>query len=159
MGAFVTLRGWRKMSTAALWRALFNTGPGPDTGGENPGPSELDQMREKSGMDEALCVALLGAPTAGVASCPKAGVAAAAANNANKRKSRCLCIAQLPLVIAPSTSSRAPIAWLMTTLRYCKLPREDIRPPKPEWPAVILPRPELGGTGRAVDVGGKAAMT
>jgi hypothetical protein len=53
-------------------------------------------MREKSGMDAALCVALLAARTAGAASCPKAGVAAAAAaaaNVANKRKSRCLCIA------------------------------------------------------------------
>jgi hypothetical protein len=50
-------------------------------------------------MDAALCVALLAADAAGAASCPKAGVAAAAANVANKRKSRCLCIAQLPLVI------------------------------------------------------------
>src|SRR6516162_10796313 len=63
MGALVALRGWPKMSIAALWRALFNTGPGPDAGGENPGPSELDQMREKSRMDAALCVALLAART------------------------------------------------------------------------------------------------
>jgi hypothetical protein len=80
------------MSTAALWRALFNTGPGPDAGGENPGPSELDHMREKSGMDAALCVALLAAPTTAAASCPKAGRAAAAANASNKRKSRGLCM-------------------------------------------------------------------
>jgi hypothetical protein len=77
------------MSTAARWRALFNTGPGPDAGGENPGPSEFDQMREKSGMDAALGVALLAAAAAGAAFCPKAGVAAAAANVANKRKFRC----------------------------------------------------------------------
>jgi hypothetical protein len=92
MGAFVTLRGRPKMSTVALWRALFNTGPGPDAGGEKPGPSELAHMREKSGMDVALCVALLAAPTAEAAFCPKAGVVAAAANDANKRKSRCLCM-------------------------------------------------------------------
>src|SRR5580704_15947002 len=97
MGAFAALRGRPKMSIAALWRALFNTGPGPDAGGPNPGPSVLDHMRERSGMDAALCVALLAA--AGAASCPKAGVAAAAANVASKRKCRCLCIAQLPLVI------------------------------------------------------------
>jgi hypothetical protein len=79
------------MSIAALWRALFNTGPGPDAGGPNPGPSVLDHMREKSGMDAALCVALFAAPAVGAVSCPKAGVAAAA-NAANKRKSRCLCM-------------------------------------------------------------------
>jgi hypothetical protein len=93
MGAFVTLRGWPKMSSAALWRSPVNTGPGPDAGGEDPGPSELDHMREKSGIDAALCMALVAAPTPGAASCPKAGVAAAAVNVATKRKSRCLCIA------------------------------------------------------------------
>src|ERR1700674_3564876 len=86
MGASVTLRGLPKISTAALWRALFNTGPGPDAGGEKPGPSEFAHKREKSGTDAALCVAVLAAPTVGPASCPKAGVAAITANDANKRK-------------------------------------------------------------------------
>ena len=45
-------------------------------------------MPEKSGIDAALCVALLGEPAAGAAVCPKAGVAAVAANVTNKRKSR-----------------------------------------------------------------------
>ena len=44
------------------------------TAGRNPG-----QMRR-------FAVAVLAAPAAGAASCPKAGVAAAAANDANKRK-------------------------------------------------------------------------
>src|SRR5258706_15853021 len=86
MGAFATLRGWPKISTAALWRALFNTGPGPDAGGEKPGPRVLAHSREKSGTDAALCGAVLAAPTVGAASRPKAGDAAIAANDANKRK-------------------------------------------------------------------------
>src|SRR5437762_8297193 len=47
-------------------------------------------MPEKSGMDAALCAPLPVGPTAGVTACPKAAVteAAAAANVANKRKSR-----------------------------------------------------------------------
>jgi len=99
MGAFAALRGLPKISTTALWRALFNTGPGPDAGGEKPGPSVFDHRREKSGTDAALWVAALAALAAGAASCPKAGVVAAAVNVANKRKSRRLCIAQLLLVI------------------------------------------------------------
>jgi hypothetical protein len=62
-------------------------------------------------MDAALCAALLAAAAAGAGSCPKAGVAAAAANVANKRKCRCLCIAQLPLVIwrqAPPAGHQLP---------------------------------------------------
>src|SRR5712672_1063481 len=97
MGAFATLMGLPKISTTALWRALFNTGPGPDAGGEKPGPSVFDHSREKSGTDAALWVAVLAALAAGAASCPKAGAVAAAVNIANKRKS--LCIAQLLLVI------------------------------------------------------------
>jgi hypothetical protein len=65
---------------------LFNTGPGPDAGGEKPGPSEFAHSREKSGTDAALCGAALAAPTAGPASSPKTGIAAIAANDANKRK-------------------------------------------------------------------------
>src|SRR5438876_9729948 len=47
-------------------------------------------MPEKSGMDAALCAPLPVGPTAGVTACPKAAVTegAAAANVANKRKSR-----------------------------------------------------------------------
>src|ERR1700693_6346136 len=91
MGAFAALRGWPKISIAALWRALFNTGPGPDAGGEKPGPSELAHKREKSSTDATLCVAVLAAPTPAAASRPKTGVAAAAANDANKRKfQRCI---------------------------------------------------------------------
>src|SRR5437868_4866103 len=86
MGAFAALRGLPKISIAALWRALFNTGPGPDAGGEKPGPSEFAHSREKSGTDAALCAVGLAAPAAGPASRPKAGVAAIAANHANKRK-------------------------------------------------------------------------
>src|SRR5580692_319462 len=113
MGAFAALRGLPKMSTTALWRALFNTGPGPDAGGEKPGPSVFDHSREKSGTDAA--VALLAAPAAGAVTCPKAGVAAAAVNVANKRKARCLRICPTPFSdLVPSDSSRAPIAWLMT---------------------------------------------
>jgi hypothetical protein len=59
MGAFAALRGLPKISTTALWRALFNTGPGPDAGGEKPGPSVFDHSREKSGTDAALWVAVL----------------------------------------------------------------------------------------------------
>jgi transposase len=61
----------------------------------------FDHNREKSGADAALWVVLLAALAAGAASCPNAGVAAAAANVANKRKSRWLCIAQLLLVMTP----------------------------------------------------------
>src|ERR1700680_261808 len=90
MGALAALRGWPKISIAALWRALFNTGPGPDAGGEKPGPSEFAHKREKSGTDAALCGAVLAASTVGAASRPKAGVATAA-NDANKRKfPRCI---------------------------------------------------------------------
>src|SRR5271169_2663486 len=49
-------------------------------------------MPEKFGIDAALCVPLFAGPTAGATVCPKAGVAAAAANVTNKRKSRCLCM-------------------------------------------------------------------
>src|SRR5271155_3903691 len=114
MGAFAELRGLPTISTTALWRALFNTGPGPDAGGEKPGPSVFDHSREKSGADAALWVVVLAALATGAASCPKAGAVAAAANVANKRKSRCLCIAQLLLVIQVPSPSRAPIAWLVT---------------------------------------------
>src|SRR6185503_15291041 len=87
MGAVAGSRGLPSLiSTVALTRAVFNTGPGPDTGGEKPGPSEFDHRRESSGTGAALCFAALGAPTAGTAPCPKAGTAAAAANDANKRK-------------------------------------------------------------------------
>src|SRR3974390_2196967 len=92
MGAVLASRGRPKMSIAAFWRALFKTGPGPDAGGEKPGPSVLDHMRENSGIDAAPCVALLAFPTAGAAFCPKTGVAAAAANVATRRKTRCLCM-------------------------------------------------------------------
>jgi hypothetical protein len=56
-------------------------------------------------MDAALCVALLAAPTAGATPCPKAGVAAAAANDANKSKSRCLCMPTPVGGLAPSAAT------------------------------------------------------
>src|SRR5262249_5247479 len=49
-------------------------------------------MPEKSGMDAALCVTPLAVPTARPTVCPKVDVAAAATNDTNKRKSRCLCM-------------------------------------------------------------------
>src|SRR5205807_730425 len=64
----------------------FVTGPGPDAGGSKPGRDGCHQTPEKSGM-AAPWVAPLAAPAAGTA-CPNAGVAAAAANVANKRKPR-----------------------------------------------------------------------
>src|SRR5580704_6614851 len=51
-------------------RDVLTTGPGPDTGGSNPGNEGWAQMPEKSG--------IAAAPAAGPAPCPKAGVAAAA---------------------------------------------------------------------------------
>src|SRR5262249_41919539 len=60
---------------------------GPDGSGSKPG-IECTQMPEKSGMDAALCLALLAAPAVGATACPKAGVAAAAASVTVQRKSR-----------------------------------------------------------------------
>jgi hypothetical protein len=45
-------------------------------------------MPEKSGMDPVLGSPLVAGPTAGAAVCPKAGIAAAAANAITKRKPR-----------------------------------------------------------------------
>src|SRR5262245_36701791 len=66
-------------------RSLLTIGPGPDDGG-----SKLNQrphMPDKSGMDVAFSLPLLGA-SVGTTACPKTGVAAAAASVATKRKSR-----------------------------------------------------------------------
>jgi hypothetical protein len=46
-------------------------------------------MPAKSGMDAAPCLPLLAGPTAGATSCPKAGVAAAAANVTKRKPRRC----------------------------------------------------------------------
>jgi hypothetical protein len=72
-----------------------------------PDSEPLDRFIKRKGginacaarFSRVLCGAVVAARAAGSAFCPKAGVAAAAANVANKRKSRCLCIAQLLLVI------------------------------------------------------------
>ena len=63
----------RERSTSAV---------GPDGSGSKPG-MECTQMPERSGMDAALSLPLLGAT-----GCPKAGVAAAAATVNAARKSR-----------------------------------------------------------------------
>jgi len=88
MGAVAGSRGLPSLiSTVALTRTVFNTGPGPDAGGEKPGPSEFVHSLESCGTGAALCFAALAAPAAGAAFCPKAGIAAAAAaNDANTRK-------------------------------------------------------------------------
>src|SRR6185503_10051757 len=89
MGAVAGSRGLPSLiSTVALTRTVFNTGPGPDTGGEKPGPSEFVHSLESCGTGAALCFAVLAAPAVGAAPCPKAGAAAAAAaaNDASKRK-------------------------------------------------------------------------
>src|ERR1700730_8766884 len=56
-------------------------------------------MPEKSGMDAADCVPLSAGPIAGAATCPHAGVAAAAANVTDRRKTRCLYMT-IPFVFA-----------------------------------------------------------
>src|SRR5262249_6214840 len=67
-------------------RDLLTTGPAPDAGGSKPGKEGCDHMPEKSGMDG--CALLPAGPTARAGSCPKAAVAAVAANVTTKRKSR-----------------------------------------------------------------------
>src|SRR6202049_3626051 len=89
-------------------RDLFNTGPGPDSGGSKP-MDWRPHLPEKSGMDAALCAPLLAGLTAGAA-CPKAGVAAAVANVTNKRKSR-RCTFMLP-----------SLSWFRRQLSYKATP-------------------------------------
>src|SRR5215831_15232143 len=80
------------MSLTPLRRDRLVTGPGPDgVGSKPPVRNGLPHMPEKSGMDAAPCAPLVADPAAGTNVCPQAGVAAAAANIANKRKARCLC--------------------------------------------------------------------
>src|SRR5262245_52850326 len=80
------------MSLTPLRRDRLVTGPGPDGGGSKPPVRNgLPHMPEKSGMDAGPCAPLVADPAAGTDVCPQAGVAAAAANIANKRKARCLC--------------------------------------------------------------------
>src|SRR6266446_7445066 len=80
------------MSLTPLRRDRLVTGPGPDGGGSKPPVRNgLPHMPEKSGMDAGPCAPLVADPAAGTDVCPRAGVAAAAANIANKRKVRCLC--------------------------------------------------------------------
>src|SRR5271163_2799575 len=67
-------------------RALLSTGPGPDTGGSNPGKYGWTHMPEKSGMAATSCVALTVGPGGGV--CPEAGAEATATNSIDKRQSR-----------------------------------------------------------------------
>jgi hypothetical protein len=87
MGAVAGSRGVPSLIlTVALTRTVFKTGPGPDGGGPKPGPSEFVHSRDMSGTDAGLCLAVLAAPAAGAASCPKAGAAIAAANDADKKK-------------------------------------------------------------------------
>jgi len=50
-------------------------------------------------MDAADCVPLSAGPIAGAAACPHAGVAAAAANVTDRRKTRCLSMT-IPFVFA-----------------------------------------------------------
>jgi hypothetical protein len=61
-------------------RNLFVTGPGPASGGSKPGKDTRAHMPEKSGVDAALCVPAPVGQTERAGVCPKAGVAAAAAN-------------------------------------------------------------------------------
>src|SRR6266853_4862195 len=80
------------MSLTPLRRDRLVTGPGPDSGGSNPPVRNgLPHIPEKSGTGAAPCAPLVADPAAGTNVCPQAGVAAAAANIANKRKARCLC--------------------------------------------------------------------
>src|SRR5712671_8054931 len=89
-------------------RSLLTIGPGPDDGG-----SKLNQrphMPDKSGMDAALFVSLLGGSVRGVNVCAGAGVAAAAvANMINTRKPRCLC---MPTSCIYLRDNRKPMAQL-----------------------------------------------
>jgi hypothetical protein len=62
-----------------------------DGGGSKSGQVRWAQMPEKSWIDGAPCLSLLAGPAAGTTVCPQVGVAAAAANITNKRKSRRLC--------------------------------------------------------------------
>src|SRR5258707_283474 len=80
------------MSLTPLRRDGLVTGPGPDgVSSKPPVRNGLPHMPEKSGMDAAPCAPLVADPAAGTNVCPQAGVAATAANIANKRKARCLC--------------------------------------------------------------------
>jgi hypothetical protein len=83
-------------------RDLFVTGPGPDVGGPKPGRNHRCHTPEKSGMDAVACLPL--APAAGIIVCAQAGIAVAAANAANKRKSRrcTLMIASVVLICSRS---------------------------------------------------------
>jgi hypothetical protein len=74
------------MSLTPLRRDRLVTGPGPDNGGSKPPVRNgLPHTPEKSGMDGASCAPLVFTPAASAS-------AGAAANNANKRKARCLCM-------------------------------------------------------------------
>jgi len=66
-------------------RSLLTIGPDPDGGGSNV--NQRPHMPDKSGMDAALAWPLSGRATVG-ATCPMAGVAAAAATVTTKRKCR-----------------------------------------------------------------------
>src|SRR5207244_13619278 len=72
-------------------------GPGPDSGGSNQGKAGCVHMREKSGIDAALCVSLPAGPAAEVG-CAMAGIAAAVATATNRRNSRCIHIGHLPFM-------------------------------------------------------------
>ena len=67
------------------------TGPGPESGGPTPKYGWV-HIPEKSGTDAVLAVPLLVSTTNGATACPKADVAAAAANAIIKRTCRCLCM-------------------------------------------------------------------
>ena len=73
-------------ATGGVRRDRLTSAVGPDASGSKPG-IEWVQTPEKSGMDVALSLPLLAAPTVGV-TCPKPGVAAAAASVTASRKYR-----------------------------------------------------------------------
>src|ERR1700704_329533 len=70
-------------------RDRLTSAVGPDGNGSNPG-SGCTQGPEKSGMDSALSLPPLAAPTVGGTACPKAGVKTIAAS-VNTRGKFCNC--------------------------------------------------------------------
>src|SRR5260370_11519258 len=100
------------MSLAPLRRDGLVTGPGPDGGGSKPPVRNgLPHMPEKSGMDAGPCAPLVADPAAGTNVCPQAGVAMAAANIANKRKTRCLCTPTFrSWFVDDNAATRAPLS-------------------------------------------------
>ena len=106
---------------------MFVTGPGPDVGGSNQGNAGCVQIREKSGIDAAPCVALPGASAMGVAVCARTRVVAAIVNVRDmtaKSTFRCLCMPN-PLYGGHHLPGRRD--WF--NLRYHQLSDKIIRVP------------------------------